>query len=343
MKKLHINQIWRDNKAVGSRYVQIVGPEDKDGRVSISTFYRGDVGELPVEVKNAGRFTSRADRFNDKRDGYTFVADSQESFLEQKLHLADFVKGPALAQPALASVSQGISDVLMYLPSMAPGEIWREAEPRYARFVEILGMDAAGERNQIVTRYFTETDGDVPVATPAAKPTYAKRERFNGKRRGYVFVARSLDALEGGAELSVPFAVSDSSAQQAAQVEPSTEALPNDSLSEPGAEIAVADVPSGASTIVESVATASAADGQAKVSDVVESLVSIRQLWQDGQAPLVRLVEVVAINGDLVEVASRYVQDTVYDRPRRVQLHVSEEVPLEAFQDSGRFRYVTSV
>jgi hypothetical protein len=181
----------------------------------------------------------------------------------------------------------------------APGEIWRELEPRYIRYVEVLDEDDAGERNKIVTRYFTEADGEKPELATSSKATYAKKDRFNGKRKGYEFVAASLSELLSLGVLNEVFSAVGSAAAEETPAEDKVE---------------------------ESV-----------------SFVSVRQLWQDRQASLIRLVEVVAVNGGVVEVANRYVQDELDQNPRRVHLDVVEEVSLKTFENEGRFRFVTAL
>ena len=299
MTTLRKNQIWKDNKASGTRFVQIEDPAVGADRCEIVTVYRGEAGELPVEVKNGMSVTARRDRFNDKREGYTFIANDMTEFLSKQLHLASFVgreqkavdAAPVnLALPATSQVTSGASQ-----PCGDVGEIWRELEPRYSRFVEILGQDDTGERNKIITRYFTEQDGALPEAAPAAKATYAKRERFNGKRRGYEFVAKSLAELIKGEELSKPFQ-----------------------------------------------ALAAAASEETPVEDDVSN-VGTRQLWQDHGSTLLRLVEVISLDGQLVTVASRYVQEAAEFKPRRVSLDVTEEIDIKQFADGQRFTFVASV
>lgn len=312
MNTVRNNQVWRDNKAAGTRYIQILNERDENGRVVTATVYRGEAGELPVEIKDASRTSARLDRFNGKHDGYTLVAQTLAEFKDKKLYLVDFVKPESLTSGAdqaelgklvIGGIKSALADHMA--PTVdrqaAPGEIWRELEPRYIRYVEVLGEDDSGERNKIVTRYFTEADGEQPELTAAAKATYAKKDRFNGKRKGYEFVAASLSELLSLGVLNEVFSAVGSAAAEETLVEDKAE---------------------------ESVSSNS---------------VSVRQLWQDRQAPLIRLVEVVAVNGGVVEVANRYVQDELDQNPRRVQLDVIEEVSLNTFEDEGRFRFVTAL
>lgn len=306
------NQVWRDNKAAGTRYIQILNERDENGRVVTATVYRGEVGELPVEIKDASRTSARLDRFNGKHDGYTLVAESLAEFRDKKLYLVDFVKSESLTSEADKAtlgklVVGGIKSALAVnlTPTLdrqaAPGEIWRELEPRYIRYVEVLDEDDAGERNKIITRYFTEADGEKPELATSSKATYAKKDRFNGKRKGYEFIAASLSELLSLGVLNEVFSAVGSAAAEETPVEEKAE------------------------------------------ESVGSSLVSVRQLWQDRQASLIRLVEVVAVNGGVVEVANRYVQDELDQNPRRVQLDVVEEVSLKTFEDEGRFRFVTAL
>jgi hypothetical protein len=312
MNTVRNNQVWRDNKAAGTRYIQILNELDENGRVVTATVYRGEAGELPVEIKDASRTSARLDRFNGKHDGYTLVAQSLTEFRDKKLYLVDFLK-PESEESEISQVDLGklvvcrvnllLHEDIISVPTVdrqaAPGEIWRELEPRYIRYVEVLGEDDAGERNKIVTRYFTEADGEKPELTTVAKATYAKKDRFNGKRKGYEFVAASLSELLSLAVLNEVFSAVGSAAAEETPVEDKAE---------------------------ESV-----------------SLVSVRQLWQDRQAPLIRLVEVVAVNGGVVEVANRYVQDELDQNPRRVHLDVVEEVSLRTFENEERLRFVTAL
>lgn len=299
MTTLRKDQIWKDNKASGTLFVRIEDPVVGTYRCKVVAVYRGEAGELPVEVRNGMSVNVPRDRFNDKREGYTFIANDMTAFLSKQLHLASFVGreekvvdvAPVdLAMPDTSQVTTGASQ-----PCGNIGEIWRELEPRYSRFVEILGQDDTGERNKIITRYFTEQDGALPEAAPAAKATYAKRERFNGKRRGYEFVAKSLVDLIKGEELSKPFQ-----------------------------------------------ALAAAASEETPVEDDVSNI-GTRQLWQDHSSALLRLVEVIGFDGQLVTVASRYVQESAEFKPRRVSLDVTEEIDIKQFADGQRFTFVASV
>lgn len=283
MFKVKKNQIWRDNKASGNRFIRVLETPSFE-RVRVCTFYSGEKGVLPTEVKNALEVTCRENRFNNKSSGYTLVANSMKEFLDNKIHLK------------CCTAEDPVDEEIEYVPSMAVGEIWRELEPRYSRYVEILGQDESGERNKIVTCYFTEVSGSKVEVAVGAKPTYAKRERFNGKRKGYEFVAKDLDAfISDGSELQKIYVGQDHPAEEEVLVEEFL--LP----------------------------------------------VSVRQLWQDSNSTLLRLVEVTNVNGNKVCVENRYIQESEGLKPRRVTMEVAEVVSLSSFADGGRFVFVTAL
>ena len=62
------------------------------------------------------------------------------------------------------------------------GQQWQEVDPRFTRIVEVVGM------NTLSFNY----DGGVQIQTVGSnrKPTWARLERFNGKRGGYELVIR---------------------------------------------------------------------------------------------------------------------------------------------------------
>jgi len=66
------------------------------------------------------------------------------------------------------------------------GQIWREVDPRFERFVRIEAINGAEvqwARVRTVKKY-----GNVWSATPGARVSNAQAQRFNGKRGGYELV-----------------------------------------------------------------------------------------------------------------------------------------------------------
>lgn len=74
----------------------------------------------------------------------------------------------------------GVSEVA--LPKN--GDIWREVDPRFERFVRIEAIYSGRRGYQI--RTVTQTEGKWSPA-PRSRLSYADAERFNGKRSGYEF------------------------------------------------------------------------------------------------------------------------------------------------------------
>lgn len=68
------------------------------------------------------------------------------------------------------------------------GQIWKELDPRFDRYVEVLRVDEKDQRATIVLA--SRSGGHA-----GTRPTKASLKRFNGKRGGY---ALHKDA-EGGA------------------------------------------------------------------------------------------------------------------------------------------------
>ncbi|MFK4135970.1 hypothetical protein ACI2KR_27350 [Pseudomonas luteola] len=187
------NQIWKDISHAGrnNRYVQVLEGPNSSGKVKIITRYASlRPGEMPVEVKDAVPTYARADRFNNRSDGYAYVATSIADFRRRKVHMIGF----ALNKPKQLQPVTGTGAV---------GEIWQEVCKDSLRLVEILG-EVEGKK-QIVTRYMTKVAGERAVVTPNAKPTYARADRFDGKSSGYRFVAASREALAKTGKLDERF------------------------------------------------------------------------------------------------------------------------------------------
>jgi hypothetical protein len=57
------------------------------------------------------------------------------------------------------------------------GQIWREVDPRFVRFVEVIGKDSQG----------FDCSGAVMIRTCGSlrKGSWCRLSRFNGKRGGY--------------------------------------------------------------------------------------------------------------------------------------------------------------
>lgn len=216
-------QIWKDNDSAVTRYVQVTGNVDQWGRVEITTILRSNGKfDLPQVIENGMVTYPRADRFNNKSDGYTFIANNLKTLNEKHLHLIHHAEmlskrsQAAAVEPIAVAVSMdigfpntppkiaiGIRDEQpMFKPEM--GQIWRELKGSCLRFVQIVGEKVDG-KVQIITRYYTKTVGARAQATPDAKPTLAMENRFDGKSSGYEFVCDNLTDLLSGDYLKSRF------------------------------------------------------------------------------------------------------------------------------------------
>jgi hypothetical protein len=91
------------------------------------------------------------------------------------------------------------------------GSVWQEVDPRTERFVKVLAHwmldgapvhEAGHEKVAIRAGRVTivKVDGATGVPVPGSRPTFAKFERFNGKRGGYARVnpLSAKDSANGG-------------------------------------------------------------------------------------------------------------------------------------------------
>lgn len=68
------------------------------------------------------------------------------------------------------------------MQKLLAGQIWKECDPRFERFIRIEGV--SGHRRGITTRTVIERDGSW-IEAPRSRANYCDAERFNGKRGGY--------------------------------------------------------------------------------------------------------------------------------------------------------------
>lgn len=67
------------------------------------------------------------------------------------------------------------------------GEIWREVDPRFDRFVRIVSVSSSRSANiRTVIK-----DGDGWIDDPRGYASTAHPRRFNGKRGGYELIAEA--------------------------------------------------------------------------------------------------------------------------------------------------------
>ena len=70
-------------------------------------------------------------------------------------------------------------------PALAPGQIWKEGETRFERYVLIEDLTAREGKAKITT---CDKDGKSLYSTS----TFAAQKRFNNKSSGYIFVANRI-------------------------------------------------------------------------------------------------------------------------------------------------------
>lgn len=200
-------QVWKSQNPL--RFVVVTQGADAHGCVEIVTVCRSrEKLWMPEKVSN-GRLDYASDyRFNGTASGYTFVANSIKEFNDRSLNIMHYArqlarKSKAAALPLLAPVAPVLNVgaiSIMALPEPGPkvGEIWRELKGTIMRFVQVVAAQKDG-KVQIVTRYATELAGYRADEVAEAKPTFAKVDRFNGKKGGYEFVSANLsDLIESG-------------------------------------------------------------------------------------------------------------------------------------------------
>ncbi|MBN9434035.1 MAG: hypothetical protein J0I45_16510 [Bosea sp.] len=69
-------------------------------------------------------------------------------------------------------------------PALAAGQIWKEVDPRFTRFIRIENVGAG--RRSISIRTVENVDGRW-VDAERSRCSYADPQRFNGKRGNYAF------------------------------------------------------------------------------------------------------------------------------------------------------------
>jgi len=68
------------------------------------------------------------------------------------------------------------------------GQIWREVDPRFARFVEVIGVrDEFRGRPMSATIVTIVSENGMWVRPRRSREVDARLDRFNGKRGGYEF------------------------------------------------------------------------------------------------------------------------------------------------------------
>lgn len=204
------NQIWKDNDSSILRFIQITGKIDDVGHVEVTTIVRSSGKyELPKTIENGMITYPRADRFNGKSGGYSFVASNMKEFNAQGmrlLHYADRIAKKPIAE-AVQNKDPQIEAISVFdVPSKKPvvGEIWRELKGTCCRYVQVVSDEHDG-KIKIVTRYFTDKPGSKPSYIEDARPTMAMESRFNSKQGGYEYTCRNLTELLSSGVLKQSF------------------------------------------------------------------------------------------------------------------------------------------
>lgn len=200
-------QVWKSQNPL--RFFVVSREADAFGCVEIITVCRSK-GKLsmPEYVENGRLNYASESRFDGTASGYTFVAKNLKTFNSESLSVLHYArllarKSAAAAIPMVAPVTPVLNIgaiSIMALPEVGPkaGEIWREVKGTMLRYVQVLSGQQ-DDKVKIITCYATSDAGYRAKATPEAKPTLAKAERFNGKKGGYEFVASNLsELLESG-------------------------------------------------------------------------------------------------------------------------------------------------
>lgn len=63
------------------------------------------------------------------------------------------------------------------------GQVWKEVDPRFERFVLVTDVQPGRRGIQVQTVTFHENEGW--VFAPRSRKAWCDKERFNGKRSGY--------------------------------------------------------------------------------------------------------------------------------------------------------------
>jgi hypothetical protein len=66
------------------------------------------------------------------------------------------------------------------------GQIWREVDPRFVRYIKILSV-TEGRRGVGIRTVDKDVEGNWSFVS-GSRSTYADHERFNGKRGGYELI-----------------------------------------------------------------------------------------------------------------------------------------------------------
>lgn len=79
--------------------------------------------------------------------------------------------------------------IMVDQPKPAVGQIWREVDPRFTRFVRIESVGSFFRNEEVIGIRNVANDQHVGWISPkGARFTRASGKRFHGKRGGYAFV-----------------------------------------------------------------------------------------------------------------------------------------------------------
>ncbi|MFK4132318.1 hypothetical protein ACI2KR_08495 [Pseudomonas luteola] len=222
-----VGQIWLVNDKRSLRYVEVCDRAESGNRLQVATCYLAkEIGYCPSEVKGKPRYV-QAERFNGKSKGYSFVASSRDEFVAKGLHKKLFSGSPLIFSKSPLNQENRMADhthdresinkklrpkskiklcdmILVSSPdAVEPGQIWRVNDKRCLRYIETLALD--DQSVSIRTAYVAKAIGDVPSDVHNGTASKVKRNRFNGRSKGYTLVARTLAKFSSSFYATAPF------------------------------------------------------------------------------------------------------------------------------------------
>jgi hypothetical protein len=186
------NQIWQVCDSRIKRFVKILDDGKECAKVKIVTVFTNNLrnGIQPKIEQISDGVPSYAQhvRFGDPK-GYRLIANSVEEFLKGD---NEYTRQEKSAREAMApSKLMPVASAPMS-SAVAPGQIWMSNDSRSLRFVEVKGLSLGDRAATIRTLYQSIRKGH-PVACVDHLNTLSSIDRFNGKSKGYTFVAADVD------------------------------------------------------------------------------------------------------------------------------------------------------
>jgi hypothetical protein len=196
------NQIWQVCDGRMKRFVKVLDDGSESAKVKIvtvfSNYVKEQVQDKIIEISNAVPSYAQQIRFGHPK-GYRFIAKNMKEFLEgDNDYTQDLTKGlPVKAvarEPVVISVHSLASIVRGSGPALAEGQVWMANDSRTLRFVKVVDPDVRGSV-AIRTVYISGEKG-VPLSyvgdDSGVAVRYSQSSVFNGKSKGYTFVAHDL-------------------------------------------------------------------------------------------------------------------------------------------------------